>query len=402
MTWPEMPLGRAVEVTMGRQRSPKHATGDHVIPYLRAANVQDGRLDLSDVKAMNFSPVEQRKYAVQVGDVLVTEGSGSAHAVGASACWTEQTAETWGFQNTLLRLRSKGGISDPGYVYVLARWLYWTGQWADVATGTNILHIGAKRAESVPVPVPPVDVQRRIVDLIGRVDKALDAAQNFATRASAAVAAVRCDLLARAGGTRGTLGDLAVWRSGSTPTRSNPAFYARRGHPWVNIGDLSQAIITETATGLSDEGLATVAGGLAPAGSTLISMYGTIGAVSRLGVPAATNQAVLRGVPHPDVMPEFLTLAAEDIGATLARLGRGATQMNVNKGMVESMPAVRPALEEQAHIVRTATAVADTATAAQHVVSRLMVIRAAVLADLLSGHTDIPDSYDRFLTGVVA
>jgi type I restriction enzyme S subunit len=42
-------LGQVAEVTIGRQRSPKHASGPHMKMYLRAANVKDGKLDLSDV-----------------------------------------------------------------------------------------------------------------------------------------------------------------------------------------------------------------------------------------------------------------------------------------------------------------------------------------------------------------
>ncbi len=59
--WLETTLGEAVEVTIGRQRSPAHASGDHMVRYLRAANVKDGRLVLANVLTMNFSPLEQER-----------------------------------------------------------------------------------------------------------------------------------------------------------------------------------------------------------------------------------------------------------------------------------------------------------------------------------------------------
>ncbi|MDE2942176.1 MAG: restriction endonuclease subunit S, partial [Chloroflexota bacterium] len=56
---PELPEGwtwataaQLGEVRLGRQRSPKKATGPHMRPYLRAANVTWDGLDLSDVKSM--------------------------------------------------------------------------------------------------------------------------------------------------------------------------------------------------------------------------------------------------------------------------------------------------------------------------------------------------------------
>ena len=79
-----------------------------MVRYLRAANVKDGSLDLSDVKEMDFNPAEQVTYALRPGDVLVTEGAGSLAAVGASAVWDGELDGIVCFQNTLLRLRAKG------------------------------------------------------------------------------------------------------------------------------------------------------------------------------------------------------------------------------------------------------------------------------------------------------
>ena len=78
-----------------------------MVPYLRAANVKDGQLDLTDVKTMDFNPSEQRTFSLMPGDVLVSEGSGSLGTVGASAVWNAEIDGVVCFQNTLLRLRPK-------------------------------------------------------------------------------------------------------------------------------------------------------------------------------------------------------------------------------------------------------------------------------------------------------
>ena len=46
-------------------------------PYLRSANVGYGTLDLSDVLEMNYDPAERKKFGLQYGDVVVSEGSAS-------------------------------------------------------------------------------------------------------------------------------------------------------------------------------------------------------------------------------------------------------------------------------------------------------------------------------------
>jgi len=133
-----------------------------MVPYLRAANVKDGALDLSDVKSMNFTPDEQRLFALRPGDVLVTEGSGSLTAVGASAVWSGELPGTVCFQNTLLRLRPRSEATDPKFLAWWARHAFASGLFASIATGANIFHVSAERVRSLPVLFPSLNAQRVI------------------------------------------------------------------------------------------------------------------------------------------------------------------------------------------------------------------------------------------------
>lgn len=178
------PLGSAADVTMGRQRSPKDASGAHMVPYLRAANVKDGRLELDDVLEMNFTPAEQKTFTLRIGDVLVTEGCGSLGQLGASAIWGEARDEVVCFQNTLLRLRAIEGTTTPAFLHHLARYSHRAGWWATIASGTNIFHIGSERAKAMPIPLPTLAEQDRITSV-------LDAADEVGRRATAQLAASR-------------------------------------------------------------------------------------------------------------------------------------------------------------------------------------------------------------------
>ncbi|GAQ58109.1 EcoKI restriction-modification system protein [Streptomyces acidiscabies] len=155
-------LRAAAEVVLGRQRAPQHDTGPHMVPYLRAANVKDGVLELGDVKEMNFTPAEQGNFSLRSGDVLVTEGSGSLKSVGASAVWRAELDGVVCFQNTLLRVRPREGVADGRFLEWWARSAFGSGLFASVATGANIYHISAERVRSLPVDLPDLDEQRRI------------------------------------------------------------------------------------------------------------------------------------------------------------------------------------------------------------------------------------------------
>jgi type I restriction enzyme S subunit len=162
----------AFSIMMGRQRSPQRATGPHMTPYLRSANVGYGTLNLSDVLRMDFNPTERETFGLQYGDVLVSEGSASETAVGMPAMWRDEIPAPICFQNTLLRYRAVEGISIPAFVKHWCLWAYESGQFREVAGGTNIKHIGTKRAVRMPVRLPSVADQERIaaeLDTMGEV-----------------------------------------------------------------------------------------------------------------------------------------------------------------------------------------------------------------------------------------
>lgn len=160
--WITRPLRALANVTLGRQRSPQYANGPHMIPYLRAANVSDGRLNLDDIKEMNFTPDEQPVFSLKPGDVLVTEGSGSLGTVGASAVWHGEIPGTVCFQNTLFRLRPRSDATDPGFLEWWCRSAFADGAFASIATGANIFHLSAERLRALPIRCPSLDEQRAI------------------------------------------------------------------------------------------------------------------------------------------------------------------------------------------------------------------------------------------------
>ncbi|MET7766212.1 restriction endonuclease subunit S [Streptomyces sp. NPDC005393] len=167
-------LRAAAEVALGRQRAPQHDSGPHMVPYLRAANVKDGVLDLSDVKEMNFTPAEQQTFSLHPGDVLITEGSGSISAVGASAVWRGEIDGVVCFQNTLLRLRPRDDRADGRFLEWWARSTFGSGVFASIASGANIYHISAERVRALPIELPPLEEQRRIADFLDAETSRLD------------------------------------------------------------------------------------------------------------------------------------------------------------------------------------------------------------------------------------
>ena len=148
------------EVRLGRQRSPKHHTGPNMRPYLRVANVFENRIDLSDIKKMNFSPEEFDVFQLRYGDILLNEGQ-SLELVGRPTMYRGEIDNVC-FQNTLIRFRASEDV-DPEFALLVFRHYFRSGQFQRIARwSTNIAHLGLKRFSSIPFPLPPLAEQRSI------------------------------------------------------------------------------------------------------------------------------------------------------------------------------------------------------------------------------------------------
>ena len=159
--WQRRRVDQVAEVTLGRQRAPKHERGRNMRPYLRVANVYEDRIDTSDDLRMNFEPEEVAIYELRDGDVLLNEGQ-SPELVGRPAIYRGEVPGAC-FQNTLIRFRSGEGI-DPEYALLVFRHYMHSGVFREIARwSTNIAHLGLERFRALPFPIPPRDEQQRIV-----------------------------------------------------------------------------------------------------------------------------------------------------------------------------------------------------------------------------------------------
>ena len=81
------------------------------LPYLRVANVQDGYLDLTEIKNIEVETQDKDKYRLEFGDVLYTEG-GDKDKLGRGAVWRSQI-ESCIHQNHIFRARVFDGLISP-------------------------------------------------------------------------------------------------------------------------------------------------------------------------------------------------------------------------------------------------------------------------------------------------
>lgn len=171
--WVWASIDQIGEVQLGRQRSPANVSQHFPTKYIRAANITERGIDISDILEMEFTPLEQERFALRNGDLLLSEASGSLTQVGKPAIWRNELPLCC-FQNTVVRVRPIL-ISEQYLLHVFMHF-YVNGVFANLASGVGINHLGAEKLASLPVPLPPLTEQDRIV---AEVDRRLSIIDNI-------------------------------------------------------------------------------------------------------------------------------------------------------------------------------------------------------------------------------
>lgn len=147
-----------------------------------------------------------------------------------------------------------------------------------------------------------------------------------------------------------TLGEIAKWSSGGTPSRSNSNYYGG-DIPWIKTGDLNDGFISEASEFITEAGLKNSSAKLFPIGSVAIAMYGaTIGKTGIFEIEAATNQACGVGIPTK-CSPKFLFYFLKSQKQNFIELGKGGAQPNISQGVIKEYKINLPPLPEQERIV---------------------------------------------------
>ncbi len=136
-------------------------------PYLCSINVFWNQFNLTEMKQMRFEDSELEHYSIKQGDLVICEGGDA----GRCAVWPY--SHTALFQNAIHRVRFKEDIVPYFYMYVI---MYLKNKHIleNYCKGVTIKHFTKTALLSLPVPLPPIKEQLRIVAKIEELFSVLD------------------------------------------------------------------------------------------------------------------------------------------------------------------------------------------------------------------------------------
>ena len=248
---------------------------------------------------------------------------------------------------------------------------------SDACHGLNMPRLGAAAGRRAPLVLPPIDEQRRIAarldalfqrvraceDRLARVPSILDHFRQtvFAAAMSGSLTEKWCTSKGiHTSWERSEIQAVARVGTGSTPLRSNPAFYALTGTPWVTNSMTSCPVVSATTEFVTDEAVSAYRMVRYPPGTLLVAMYGdgkTRGQVTELGISATINQACAAvSVDETLALKDYVRLFLESKYFQMRALADGASQKNLNLRKIKRLPILLPPISEQAEIARRVSA----------------------------------------------
>jgi len=138
-----------------------------ILPYLRVANVQDGFLDLSEVKHVSVDENDVKRFQLQKGDVLFTEG-GDNDKLGRGCVWEAQINPCL-HQNHIFAVRCSSKIS-PRYLSLYAASPRGKEFFLNSSKQTtNLASVNSTQLKSFPIPLPSLKEQVQIVSTLNTI-----------------------------------------------------------------------------------------------------------------------------------------------------------------------------------------------------------------------------------------
>lgn len=363
MIWATLTLGDIAQTVRNgifARRPNDDALGSSI---LRISSVRDGRVNLDDrrfVEGLDTDRIE--RFRIWPGNLLMTRYNGSRSLVGISGIVPEHDGNVV-HPDKLIRVALDTSRVDPRFInYQLQAPRARAHLEPRIRTTAGQSGIAGADVRSIPVVVPPLDEQRRIVDLLEDQLSRLDAASRAVAdslvrlktlRDSALLSVV--DEVNRTGKSKAhSLGELARVSSGMTPLRGNKAFYDGGTIPWITSGDLHQGLITKPTQFVTQRALDETHLKFIPAGSLLVAMYGegkTRGTAAELGLDATTNQACAAITLHEPNLRAWVHLILDANYSGLRRLAAGGVQPNLNLSLIKATEVPVPSSETRRMLI---------------------------------------------------
>ena len=248
---------------------------------------------------------------------------------------------------------------NPKYVAYFFRTDEFQRQKRTYITGTKVKRVNANDLAKITIPIPPLRVQSRIVEILDKftqLEAELEAELEARNKQYDFYRNRLLDFAHRddfAGQVEWkTLGEICEKVcSGGTPLTSHSKYY-EGNIPWLRTQDIDWQEIHDTEIKITEEAIANSSAKLIPENCVIVAMYGATAAKACINkIPLTTNQACCNlQIDEKQAHYKYVYYWICNEYERLRAQGEGC-QSNLNAKKIKSYPIHLPPLSEQRRIV---------------------------------------------------
>ncbi|MBC1193301.1 restriction endonuclease subunit S [Microcystis aeruginosa CS-558/01A06] len=361
MKWSKVALGSQIYIKHGFAFKGEFFSDSGKYILLTPGNCHEtGGLKLKGDKEKYYVGDVPEEFILHQNDLLVvmTDLVQSAPILGGALLIPENEKYLHNQRLGLVNILNQKEL-DKKYLYYLLNTHNYRSQIKGSATGTTVKHTAPERIYRCLVPLPSLQVQQKIADILSKYDDLIENNRR------------RIDLLERSarllykewfvrlrfpghehtpiidgipeGWEKGQVSDFYKTASGGTPSRKNPDFFTGDIN-WVKTQELNNSFIFKTDEKITEEAIKNSSAKIFPAHTVLVAMYGaTIGQTAILANSATTNQACCGLLPDCHIANYIhCFLFFRENKQILANLSLGAAQNNISQEIIRNFPMLLP------------------------------------------------------------
>jgi type I restriction enzyme S subunit len=361
------------------------------------------------------------RFGVRPGDSIITKDSETPDDIAVST-YVEQSAPDMvcGYHLALLRPSDR----------VVPKFLSWAlasdqvrGQFSIRANGMTRYGLTYEAIQSVVVPLPPLDEQRRIADFlddqVARIDKAIALRRDQVVVIDSSVGTVARRNVTGVDANQEVVASGIPWApfiptgwgapricqvarmgTGHTPSRAEPGYWVDCDIPWLTTADVHRFRhdeideLTDTEGRLSQQGLDNSAAVLHPKGTVALSRTASAGFSVVMGADMATSQDFATWTCGPQLDNMFLLWCLRAMrGDLIGRLAMGSTHKTIYFPDLMAIRIPLPDLPSQRRIASETTSFAMSCRAATAAVRRSMDLlrdyKTSLITQAVAGDLDV-------------
>ena len=389
-------------------------------PFVEAGVIRNtnftpsGVIDFSNVAYLQVEEKQLSKRRLEAGDIILERSGGGPKQPVGRVVYFDRADGNFSFSNFTSALRVKDKATfDPRFVFYGLMELYQSGQTEDIqrrTTGIRNLDFTAYK-ERARFPKIPLPEQKKIANILSKVQRAIEAQERIIQTTTELKMALMHKLFTE--GLRNEpqkqteigpvpeswevveLGSLAKVGNGSTPKRTNNAYWEGGTIPWLNSTKIHDRFITEANQFVTPQAVKECHLPKVAPNSLLIAITGqgkTLGNSAVTRIETCINQHLAYAqFRSPKIVPDFVLWFMQtryDYLRSIA-LGGGSTKGALTCGFLKTLLIPVPSSDEQNKIVfifQTLEDKKDSATSKQTALQNLFRI---LLHELMTANTRV-------------